>query len=153
MLTLSQLLVLTEGERRRFTTKYTVDSFEQRTDSDNIGDFIQFVALLLGGKEPRKSAIRLYSEEVSADATTKVSCSCPYFRIRLAPVLYTMGATDLRVGRDEIPEEYQRLQKPGLCPHLLKLAEVILSPNSTETRRLRQQSPRVSINDRLRRLT
>jgi len=154
MLTLSQLLVLTEPDRRRFTTDYTIEALERRVDSDNLGDFIQFVALITGGKDPRKSALRVYSHEIIVDATAKVSCSCPYFRVRLASVLYTMGATDLRVRKDEIPEKYQGLQKPGLCPHLLKLAETLLSPHSTEMTRLRQQqSPRISISDQLRRLT
>lgn len=153
MLTLSQLLVVTQPDRRRFKTEYTVEALKTGNDSDGIGDFLQFVAVVTGGKDPRKSAIRLYSEEVDAAATTKVSCSCTYFRIRCAPALYSMGATDMKVALNEIPEKFRGLQKPGLCPHLLKLAETILSTNSTEMKRLRQQSPRVSINDRLRQLT
>lgn len=153
MLTLSQLLVVTEPDRRRFKTNYTVEALKKKSDSDNLGDFIQFIAVIVGGKDPRKSAIRLYAEEISPDVTAKVSCTCPYFRIRLAPSLFTMGATDLKVRQEDIPEKFRGLQKPGLCPHLLKLAETLLSTNSTEMARLSQQSPRISINARLRQLT
>lgn len=145
MLTLSQLLVLTESDKRRFKVKYTLDSINRRKASDNIGDYLQFVGLVLGGNEPRKSVIRMYAQEPDVGAMAKVSCSCPYFRIRLAPVLYTMGATDLNVRDEDIPEKFRSLRKPGLCPHLLHLAEAILSPDSTETERLNRQSARTTV--------
>ncbi len=153
MLTLSQLLVVTQPDRRRFKTEYKVEALKTRKESDNLGDFIQFLAVISGGKDPRKSVIRIYSEEIDPAASAKVSCSCAYFKVRCAPALYTMGATDMRVGPEDIPEKLRGFQKPGLCPHLLKLAETLLATNSTEMQRLRQQSPRVSINDRLRQLT
>jgi hypothetical protein len=153
MLTLSQLLVLTQPDRRRFKTEYTIEAMKTRKDSDGVGEFLQFAAVVTGGKDPRKSVIRVYSDEVDPAATAKVSCSCPYFRIRCAPALFRMGATDMKVNPDEIPEKFRNLQKPGLCPHLLKFAETLLASNSTEMKRLRQQFQRVSINDRLRHLT
>lgn len=153
MLTLSQLLVLTQQDRRRFKVSYTIDALNAKAAEDNSGDFIQFSAVVLGGKEPRKSMVRLYGSEIDPSASSKVSCSCPYFRIRLAIPMYLAGSTEIRVGRDEIPEKYRGNQRPGLCPHLLTLCESLLSMNSTEMDRLRQQSPRVSVNDRLRRLT
>lgn len=153
MLTLSQLLVLTQQDRRRFRTSYTLDALNSKAAEDNSGVYIQFSSVVTGGKEPRKSMLRVYSTKVDPGASAKVSCSCPYFRIRLAIPLYLAGSTELKVERDEIPEKYRGIQRPGLCPHLLTLCESLLSMNSTEMDRLRQQSPRVSVNDRLRRLT
>jgi len=153
MLSLSQLLVLTQNDKRRFRSNYRVEALKLNSDADNFGAFLQFAAIVSGGKDPRRSLIRLYAEEVSATATAKVACSCPYFRIRLAVSLFLSGATDMKVDRSDIPEKLRGLQKLGLCPHLLTLAESLLSLNTTEMKRLRHQARHQNVHDRLRRLT
>lgn len=151
--TLSQLLILTQNEKRAFKESYHIDALKLTSGSDSLGKFSQFGAVVTGGKEPRYSVVRAYSEDVTATSTAKVTCSCSYFRIRLAVSLSLAGATDMKVNKADIPEKLSNLQKPGLCPHLLVLVESILSMNTTEMKRLKQQQSRTNVHERLRRLT
>lgn len=153
MLTLSQLMVLTQTEKRKWKNRYDLQYFKAGFLEGDEGSYLSFAAVVTGGKEPRKPVIKLFSDQISAGAPTKVSCTCPYFRIKLALPLGTSGSTDVRIRRADIPERYSGIQKPGLCPHLLKLAEVVLSQDTTEVDRLRRDSRRVNINDKLKRLT
>lgn len=152
--TLSQLLLLTQNEKNSFKERYRLDNLKLTGGKDSLGSFTKFGAIVLGGKEPRYSAVKAYSEEVTATTTAKVTCTCTYFRIRLAVSLFLNGATDMKVKKSDIPEKLIGLQKPGLCPHLLVLVESILVMNTTEMKRLRQQQQRpLNVNERLRRLT
>lgn len=151
--TLSQLLLLSQNEKRAFKEEYRLEALKLTSGTDTLGKYTQFASVVLGGKEPRYSVVKAYSEDVTATSTAKVTCSCDYFRIRLAVSLFLSGATDMKVDKSDIPEKLSGLQKPGLCPHLLILVESILSMNTTEMKRLKQQQKRTNVNERLRRLT
>jgi hypothetical protein len=146
-------LVLTQTEKRKWKKSYSLEYFKAGQLEGEDGPYLSFAAVVVGGKEPRKPIIKLYSDEISAGAGTKVSCTCPYFKIKLALPLYTSGSTEVIVRRRDIPEKYRGIQKPGLCPHLMKLAEVVLAQDSTEIDRVRESSRRININDKLKRLT
>jgi len=146
-------MVLTQNEKRKWKNRYELQYFKSGFLEGDDGPYLSFAAVVTGGKEPRKPIIKLFSDEITAGAPTKVSCTCPYFRIKLALSLNASGSTNLQVRRDDIPERYSGIQKPGLCPHLLKLAEVVLSQDTTEIDRLRKESSRVNISDKLKRLT
>lgn len=153
MLSLSQLMVLTQSDKRTWTNTYDLEYFKSGFLEGDEGPYLSFAAVVVGGKEPRKPIIKMFSDEISPGAPTKVSCTCPYFKIKRAIPLFTNGSTDVQVRRSDIPERYRGIQKPGLCPHLFRLAEVVLSQDNTQIRRLRAQSRRVNINDKLKRLT
>jgi hypothetical protein len=148
MLTLSQLLILTDRERRKFKNNYNLEALQSGKGMDSRGEFTIFSSVVTGGSSPRKSVCRVYGE-LEAGSPCKVACTCAYFKIRLAIPLYLAGTTDIRIDKSEIPEKYLGIQTAGLCPHLLKLIETILNPNSTEFKRLKKQSRRVSISDKL----
>ena len=153
MLTLSQLMVLTQTDKRTWKNRYELQYFKSGFLEGDEGPYLSFAAIVVGGKEPRKPIIKLFSDEITPGAPAKVSCTCPYFRIKLALSLGVSGSTNMQITRSDIPVRYSRIQKPGLCPHLLKLAEVVLSQDTTEIDRLRQDSRRVNINEKLKRLT
>lgn len=153
MLTLSQLMVLTQIEKRKWKNRYDLQYFKSGFLEGDEGPYLSFAAIVVGGKEPRKPVIKLFSDQINAGAPAKVSCTCPYFRIKLALPLVTSGSTDVRIRRSDIPERYRGGQKPGLCPHLMKLAEIVLSQSTTEVDRLRKASRKVNVSDKLKRLT
>lgn len=153
MLSLSQLMILTQTDQRKWKNDYRLEFFKSGADLGTEGAFLAFVAIIVGGKEPRKPSIKLFSDTIEATSPAKVSCTCPYFRIKLAIPLTTSGSTDMRVRASDLPTKYRGVQKPGLCPHLMKLAEVILSSDNTELDRVRSSSKDTNVSDKLKRLT
>lgn len=145
-------MVLTQSEKRKWKNQYKIEFFKTGSSEGYEGSYMSFAAVITGGKEPRKPVVKLFSDEIAASAPAKVSCNCPYFRIKLALPLSLSGSTDVKVRRDDIPSRYRGIQQPGLCPHLLKLVELILS-DSTELDRVRKASRQTSISDKLKRLT
>ena len=152
MLSISQLLLFTSSDRKRFSTNYVIESLSKKEEEDSIGEFILFSGLITGGKEPRVSSAKIYGSKPDPDAFCKVSCTCPYFKIKLASALYRAGSTDKNPRIDE-SEELRRIQKPGLCPHLLHLLETLLSPHYKDLREARTAQRRTRVSDRLRGLT
>ena len=152
MLSLNQLMILTQNERRRWKNSYDIDFFKAKQGEGDSGPELTFAAVITGGKEPRKPVVQMFSEEIRPEAPCKVSCNCPYFQIKLAAPLYASGTTDIQVRRSDIPEKYRGIQKPGLCPHLYRLVQTILSGNNAELSRLQRNSRNESVSDRLRRL-
>jgi len=152
VLTLSQLLLLTQEARRSFKADYRLDSLKQTKGQDVDGEFIAEVGIVVGGKEPRRPIIRAYSEKIDITSPCKVSCTCKYFIYKLAVPLMLTGSTDVKIDEDDIPPQFKNIQEPGLCAHLLALAEVVLAPSNTERDRLRRESARVRISDRLKNL-
>jgi len=146
-------MVLTQPAKSKWTKSYRLEYFKAAPAEDNSGSYFAFSAVVAGGKEPRKSYMKLYSDEIEAGAPVSVSCTCTYFRIKLAIPLAVNGSTEVNVRRSDIPDKYRGIQAPGLCPHLLLLSETILSQNNTEVERLRNASKRTNINAKLKSMT
>lgn len=146
-------MVLTQNDSRTWKNEYGLEYFKAGSDIGQEGAYLAFIAVVVGGKAPRKPLIKLFSDAINAGAPAKVSCTCPYFRIKLAVPLFTNGSTDMRVRRADIPEKYRGIQKPGLCPHLMKLAETVLSQDNTELDRVRESSRNTNVSDKLKSLT
>lgn len=153
MLSLSQLLTLSSNSRSSFRLSYRIDAISSHEVSDKGEDYFNVTAIVLGGKEPRKANIKMYSDTISAGALVKVSCTCTYFKALLAVGLKAADSTDVDIDRRDLPKQLHDVQKPGLCPHLITLAEAMLSNSNTELSRAEKRAEVVNVSQKIRRLT
>lgn len=155
MLTLSQLLVLTRStEARKFKGSYRLSHLTAKSNEDSVGSYLLFSSVVEGGEEPRKSSVKIYSDTLKIGAPTQVWCTCRYFSYFLALPLSMAGSSILEFDLEDIPEKYREIKrKPGLCPHLLVLAENLSTLSKKELLQLlHPKESRISINDRLKNL-
>lgn len=155
MLSLNQLVTLTQEARRTFKkTNYHAASLVLKTVKGGAGDFIRAKAAILGGKDPRVSVIDFHASAISASANVKVSCTCPYFKYKVALFLDSKGSTTMKVSKRDIPEDMIDSQASGLCPHLYYLVPVVLNRNkTTEGKKARASKITPSSKSRLKQLT
>tara|TARA_R100001132_G_C3273775_1_gene95791 strand:+ start:2046 stop:2492 length:447 start_codon:yes stop_codon:yes gene_type:complete len=135
MINLGQLVAMSQNDKRSWKSYYRIEKLGRSESDDPNDEFILFSAVVSGGKDLRVPKIKVYDEKVSSTSPCTVSCSCNYFRYRLALSLASNDATEVKIRKSDIPTSYTGTQKIGLCPHLMKLAETILSPNNEKSRK------------------
>ena len=68
---------------------------------------------------------------VDSKLNVKASCSCPDYLYRWEYANNLKGAADLLFGNGEAPVEKNPSNKPGLCKHLLRVAQEIKERHPT----------------------
>lgn len=121
MLPLSTLVALTDRKVAITANHYRVGTMQEAAASNGK----QYNAVIYGGSKPARSILRVTADE--PEAKTFCTCSCDYFTVNLETVLVLHGSTAPSKAEGRLPTTRNPKLKPGLCPHLYKLATSLLT--------------------------
>lgn len=147
MLTLGNLIKLSDHRILSTLSKYRLDAFDTKTGNDTFGDYIRFLAEIVGEKHTRRSNLSIYDSSISLEAPSLVYCSCDYFKYNLEIALVAQGSA-IQLHADALaPKIRNASMKPGLCPHLLLLAKVALNQGKIDAQKqdtAKRVAPRIN---------
>ena len=143
MLTLGTLLRASNQNILHKRGKYQLNAFSTKSGEDDFGEYVRFLAQVIGGSKPRKSTISAYDSQISIASPVIVYCSCDYFKYNLEIALAARGSALQLHAEGVLPQIRNKEFKPGLCVHLALLAEIALSADTTK-QAIKKAVPRIS---------
>lgn len=133
MLTLGELLKLSAPKVVRLAGRYRADYFRV-IEPDQSNKTKRIVGIISGGDKPRKTMIEVTDPKASTSSRALVYCSCPFFIHNLEIALAARGSAKILNAKVAMPNKTNQKFQPGLCPHLVFLAKLALSAESTQKR-------------------